>query len=265
MHHGQRGPPRGPPPGLPASARPAAKRRGVVGADRPAPAHAAARRDVPEGGGERRRRGQGLADARRSHRRSREGDGWLNATMLTAAAFNGQEQIVRELLCFNAAKVSLDETDTHGCAPRRRDAPLRTTTVTARRRSDRQPPAHRRSPLSLLPPPQVLGAHLGVRARPRLHRQAAPPPPQRPSTCKTPRRTALMGACLVGHCSIVGALLKARVPPPSNRTMRRSHQLRGRRTRFCPRHPHPRGLPLDLDSDTTSRACCAGGRAHRPP
>ena len=49
--------------------------------------------------------------------------------------------------------------------------------------------------------------------------------------------TALMGACLVGHCSIVGALLKARVPPPSTRTMRRSHQLRGRRTRFCPRHP----------------------------
>ena len=33
-----------------------------------------------------------------------------------AAAFNGQEQIVRELLYFNAAKVSLDETDTHGCA-----------------------------------------------------------------------------------------------------------------------------------------------------
>lgn len=49
--------------------------------------------------------------------------------------------------------------------------------------------------------------------------------------------TALMGACLVGHCSIVGALLKARVTPPSNRTMRRSHQLRGRRTNLFPRQP----------------------------
>ena len=170
MHHGQRGPPRGPPPGYHRPPRGPPQN----GEESTAPIDPRQRMLLPAEMCRKVAAGDvgavkdwlmrgGHIDAHAPE------DGWLNATMLTAAAFNGQEQIVRELLYFNAAKVSLDETDTHGCAetppPRRR----------RRRHSDRPPPqrppghpltaAHR---FRSSPPPQVLGAHLlghGARAR----------------------------------------------------------------------------------------------------
>ena len=188
MHHGQRGPPRGPPPGYhrpprgppqngeESSAPIDPRQRMLLPAEmcrKVAAGDVGAVKDWLMRGGH--------IDAHAPE------DGWLNATMLTAAAFNGQEQIVRELLYFNAAKVSLDETDTHGCAetpPRRRRAPPQRPPAAA---ATAQPPAHRRSPLSLL------SSSAGARRSSGRARAATTPSPscssttELPSTCKTPR------------------------------------------------------------------------------